>query len=164
MSPAPEGGPAPVAVSDEALHKAAYDVHTYGHTAMGYPQDIEAMPTMYKYSLSFFERYYRPENVVILVVGDFEVEPTRALLQKYYADWQRGYKPPQVPAEPEQRKEKRIEVPYQGQSLPILWAAYKIDAFDPAVVTVTKIVATRQADPGLRQTLGRVDRDLPTIG
>ena len=32
------------------------------------------------------------------------------------------------------------------------------------VVTVTKIVATRQADPGLRQTLGRVDRDLPTIG
>jgi zinc protease len=115
----------------EALHKAAYDVHTYGHTAMGYPQDIEAMPSMYKYSLSFFERYYRPENVVILVVGDFEPEATRALLQKYYGDWQRGYKPPHVPAEPEQRKEKRIEVPYQGQSLPIVWAAYKIDAFDP---------------------------------
>jgi peptidoglycan/LPS O-acetylase OafA/YrhL len=32
------------------------------------------------------------------------------------------------------------------------------------VLTVTKILATRGADPGLRQTLGRVDRDLPTIG
>jgi zinc protease len=116
----------------EAVHKEAFDVHTYGHTAMGYEEDIKAMPTMYDYSRSFFSRYYRPENVVLLVVGDIEVEPTMAMIRDHYGDWEAGYVAPQVPVEPEQKEEKRIQVPYPGQSLPILWVAYKMDAFDPA--------------------------------
>lgn len=118
----------------EAVHQEAYDVHTYGHTAMGYEQDIEAMPDMYEYSRSFFGRYYRPENVVILVIGDIDVGRTQSLLQKYYGGWEAGYEAPRVPTEPEQTAEKRIDVPYQGQTLPILWIAYKVDAFDPTNV------------------------------
>jgi zinc protease len=52
-------------------------------------------------------------------------------VQKYYGAWEPGYTPPEVPVEPEQTREKRIDVPYHGQSLPILWIAYKMDAFDP---------------------------------
>jgi len=116
----------------EAVHKEAFDVHTYGHTAMGYEADIKAMPTMYDYSRSFFSRYYRPENVVLLVVGDIEIEPTMAMIRNYYDGWQPGYVAPKVPVEPRQKAEKRIQVSYPGQSLPILWVAYKMDAFDPA--------------------------------
>ena len=115
----------------EAIHKAAFDKHTYGHTAMGYEEDIKAMPGMYDYSLTFFQRYYRPENVVLLVVGDIQIAPTMKLVHKYYDGWKPGYVAPQVPAEPEQTQEKRIEVPYEGKSLPILWVAYKGPAFDP---------------------------------
>jgi zinc protease len=118
----------------EAVHQEAYDVHTYGHTAMGYEQDIKAMPDMYEYSRSFFARYYRPENVVILVIGDIDVGRTKNLLQEHYGGWQAGYEAPKVPGEPEQSAEKRIDVPYQGQTLPILWIAYKVDAFDPSNV------------------------------
>ncbi|MFQ5598960.1 MAG: M16 family metallopeptidase, partial [Candidatus Krumholzibacteriia bacterium] len=64
----------------EAVHQEAFDVHTYGHTAMGYEDDIKRMPTMYDYSLSFFSRYYRPENVVLLVIGDVETGPATSLL------------------------------------------------------------------------------------
>ncbi len=39
-----------------------------------------------------------------------------------------------MPVEPEQTAEKRIDVPYQGQTLPIVWVAYKVDAFDPTNV------------------------------
>jgi zinc protease len=115
----------------EAVHKAAFDKHTYGHTAMGYEEDIKAMPKMYDYSRSFFQRYYRPENVVLLIVGDVQVEPTMKLVRKYYTDWKPGYVTPQVPVEPEQTAEKRIEVPYEGKSLPILMVSYKNDRFDP---------------------------------
>ena len=115
----------------EAIHQAAFDVHTYGHTAMGVVDDIKAMPNMYEYSRSFFQRYYRPENVVVLVTGDVKVPETMALLRQYYGDWKPGYVAPQVPAEPEQTREKRLDVPYDGQSLPITWVAYKMDAFDP---------------------------------
>ncbi len=114
----------------EAIHKAAFDTHTYGHTAMGYVEDIQKMPEMYDYSRSFFQRYYRPENIVLLVVGDIQVQPTMALVRKYYSDWKPGYVTPTVPVEPEQKVEKRIEVPYEGKTLPIVWLAYKSPAFD----------------------------------
>jgi zinc protease len=115
----------------EAVHKAAFDKHTYGHTAMGYEDDIKAMPTMYEYSRTFFKRYYRPENCVLLIVGDIQVEPTLKLVRKYYGAWQRGYTAPQVPVEPEQTAEKRIDVPYEGKSLPLVWVSYKGPAFAP---------------------------------
>jgi zinc protease len=98
---------------------------------MGYVEDIQAMPQMYDYSLSFFNRYYRPENCVVLVIGDFDRQQTLDWIRQYYGDWKPGYEPPKVKAEPQQKQEKRIDVPYDGQSLPIVWLAYKSDAFDP---------------------------------
>lgn len=115
----------------EALHETAFDKHTYGHTTMGYEKDIKAMPTMYDYSRSFFDRYYRPRNVVLLIVGDVDVPQTMALVKQYYGGWKEGYVKPKVPAEPPQTAERRIDVPYEGQSLPILWLAYKLPEFSP---------------------------------
>jgi zinc protease len=116
----------------EAVHQEAFDVHTYGHTAMGFVEDIEAMPEMHDYSQRFFQRYYRPENCVILVVGDFDRTQTLGWIKQHYGEWKPGYEAPQVKPEPEQTKEKRIDVPYNGQALPLVWVAYKSDAFDPA--------------------------------
>ena len=115
----------------EAVRKAAFDVHTYGHTAMGYEEDIKRMPEMFDYSRSFFDRYYRPENIVLLIAGDIQVEPTMKLVRRYYGAWQKGYTPPKVPVEPEQSQEKRITVPYEGKSLPLVMVSYKNDRFDP---------------------------------
>jgi zinc protease len=115
----------------EGIMTTAFDTHTYGHTTMGFEEDIAAMPTMYDYSLSFFSRYYRPENVTLLVVGDVEAAPTMQLVGEYFADWEPGYVAPQIPVEPEQTQEKRVEVSYPGRALPMLALAYKFDAFDP---------------------------------
>ncbi len=116
----------------EEIQQTAFDVHTYGHTAMGYEADIERMPEMYAYSKRFFARYYRPDNVVLLIVGDVDVPGTMALVKKYYGDWKPGYVPPEIRPEPAQTAERRIDVPYDGRALPIVELAYKIDAFDPA--------------------------------
>jgi zinc protease len=115
----------------EGIMTTAFDTHTYGHTTMGFEEDIAAIPTMYDYSLSFFSRYYRPENVTLLVVGDVEAAPTMELVGEYFADWEPGYVAPQIPVEPEQTQEKRVEVSYPGRALPMLALAYKFDAFDP---------------------------------
>jgi zinc protease len=121
----------PYFLLSEKLMDTAFDVHTYKHTTIGFRQDIEAMPTMYQYSLSFFNRYYRPENVVVLIVGDIDPTKTMGLVKKYYGNWQKGYVPPQVPVEPEQKNERTANVTYNGQTLPILCVAYKSLAFDP---------------------------------
>jgi zinc protease len=121
----------PLFVLYEAVREAAFDRHSYGHTTLGYEQDIAAMPTLYDFSRGFFERYYRPDNTVLLVVGDVEPDTVAALAEKYYADWQPGYLAPAVPAEPEQSAEKRVETGYRGTTLPLVWLAWKLGRADP---------------------------------
>ena len=116
----------------EALAAVAFEQHSYGHTTLGYERDIAAMPKMYDYSRSFFARYYRPENTVLFIAGDVSAERVLPLVERYYGQWKRGYVPPEVPTEPEQRGERRIAVAYDGQTLPTLELAYKLPAFDPA--------------------------------
>jgi len=116
----------------EAIHEKAFERHTYGHTTMGYERDIERMPTMFDYSRSFFSRYYRPENCVLLIAGDLEIGPTMALARAHYGDWEPGYVAPKVPTEPEQTAERHVDVAYEGKTLPIVWLAYKAPRFDPA--------------------------------
>jgi len=116
----------------EALRKEAFDKHTYGHTTMGYEQDIKAMPDMFEYSRSFFKRYYRPENVVLFITGDIDPQATLRMIEAHYGSWAAGYVQPKIETEPEQKGERRLDVTYDGQSLPILWVAYKADRFDPS--------------------------------
>jgi len=115
----------------EAVQETAFQRHTYGHTTMGFEQDIKAMPGMYEYSKSFFSRYYRPENVVLLITGDIDIKQTMGWVRENYSGWEAGYVTPQIEAEPAQTAERKVDVTYEGQSLPILWVAYKIDRFDP---------------------------------
>jgi zinc protease len=120
----------PWSVLEEKLQETAFDVHTYKHTTMGFEADIKAMPTMYEYSRNFFSRYYRPENVVLLITGDIDPAATFELVRKYYGAWQKGYKTPSISPEPEQKAGRNAEVSYPGKTLPILSVAWKGERFD----------------------------------
>lgn len=113
----------------EAVMAKAFEKHTYGHTVIGYEKDIAAMPTMYEYSRTFFDRYYRPENAILVIAGDISAEQVFERAQHNYGDWKRGYVSPKIEPEPEQTAPKRVDVTYEGQTLPIVWVSYKIDAF-----------------------------------
>ena len=121
----------PFSVLFEALQNAAFDVHTYKHTTIGFEADIQRMPEQFAYSKTFFQRFYRPENVVLFVVGDVEPDATFALIEKNYAGWKTGYVAPKVPSEPPQTAQRRLTVPFDGQTLPILCVAFKGEAFRP---------------------------------
>jgi zinc protease len=121
----------PFALLNERMQDVAYDVHTYKHTTIGFEADIKKMPEAYAYSKSFYQRYYRPENVVLLIAGDVNTAATVALVQRYYGRWAKGYIPPTIAAEPPQKAERSAGVTYSGKTLPVLDIAYKGDAFDP---------------------------------
>jgi zinc protease len=115
----------------EAVQNLAYDVHPYKHTVIGFEQDIRAMPEGYDYSLSFFHRFYRPDNVLLMVVGDIDTGQTLETLRRSYGSWKPGYQAPDVTEEPPQKAERSGAVSYPGKTLPILTLAYKGAAFDP---------------------------------
>lgn len=125
-----KGKTSPWFVAFEKMHDMAFDKHTYKHTTIGFEEDIKGMPELYEYSLSFFNRYYRPENVVVVAVGDINKDKTLELIKKYYSGWKPGYVKPQITPEPPQTKERTAEVSYPGKTLPLLTVAYKGDAFD----------------------------------
>lgn len=127
----------PFRQAHEKMMNTAFDKHTYKHTTMGFEEDIIAMPGMYDYSKSFFNRYYRPENCVLLLVGDFETAKAKEMIKEFYGGWTPGYVPPQIAPEPFQTGERRISVDYPGRTLPLVWIGYKGDAFDPSEKMVT---------------------------
>lgn len=119
----------PFLTIDEKLRDAAFTKHTYKHTTIGFLKDIQAMPNQYQYSLEFFKRWYRPENCVVVVVGDFNQDTLIALAKKYYSPWKRGSYTLQVPAEPPQKAEKTVKIPWKAKTLPILTIGYHGPAF-----------------------------------
>jgi len=125
-----KGRSSPFSVLFEALQDAAFDAHTYKHTTIGFAADIEAMPTQYAYSKTFFDRFYRPENVVVVVTGDFDPDATLREIRAKYGPWKKGYQASKVPMEPKQTAMRRVDVPFDGQTLPLLVLAFKGPAFD----------------------------------
>ncbi|MEJ2719786.1 MAG: pitrilysin family protein [bacterium] len=121
----------PFRLAYEKMLDTAFDVHTYKHTTMGFEKDIIEMPNGYEYSISFFNRYYRPENCVLMIVGDFDPAEAKPMIEKYYGGWAKGYVPPKITPEPPQKGERSVNVEYKGRTLPLVWVAYKGSAFDP---------------------------------
>jgi zinc protease len=119
-----QGARAPFRYLNEKIRETAYDKHTYRHTTIGFEADVRAMPEGYDYSISFYNRYYRPENVVVVLAGDFDFNQAEALIKQYYNDWKPGYVPPQITPEPPHTAPRRRNVEFPGRTLPILSVNY----------------------------------------
>jgi zinc protease len=136
----------------EKLHDAAYDRHTYKHTTMGFLKDILAMPNQYQYSLTFFDRWYRPEHCAIIVVGDISHERLVGLVKKYYGGWKKGTYSLDVPLDAPQTVEKFVEVPWEAETLPILAIGYHGPAFSdskidmPAIDLLSQVLFSQSSD------------------
>jgi zinc protease len=129
-----KGASDPMQKMVEAMYDHAFQTHTYKHTTIGFLRDIEAMPNQFAYSRQFFDRYYRPDNTLLLVVGDVTADQVMPLIEKAYGTWGKGPARPTVPAEPPQKAEQRVTVPWKGASLPLLFMGYHTPAFSSTSV------------------------------
>jgi len=113
----------------EVQRDAAFTTHTYKHTTMGFLKDIEDMPNQFAYSKQFFQRWYKPENVTVILAGDVEPERTFALVEKHFGAWRRGTaKPPVIPVEPAPKGPVSVHVPWDTPTLPWMTVAFHTPA------------------------------------
>jgi zinc protease len=112
----------------EVMSDKAFDQHTYKHTTMGFLADVQAMPTRYEYSKQFFKRFYRPDNAVIFVVGEFDAAEVQKLVKQHYAGWTGKADDPKIPAEAPPTAERRAQVEFETPTMPRWWAAYRAPA------------------------------------
>lgn len=98
----------------ESLVADAYTVHPYRNPVIGWDSDIANLSL--QEARDFFTRYYRPVNMVITLVGDFEPEKTLAMVRHYFAEIPPGIPVPKVvDVEPPQRGEKRISIDFDAE-------------------------------------------------
>ena len=124
----------PVSLLSERLHDRAFLIHPYTHTTIGLLADVQDMPNHYDYSLEFYDRYYRPNNSIVVVVGDFDAGRLEALIEQYYGDWARGDFEPNIPVEPPQTRERIDAVTWPNPTLPFLMLAYHAPPFSDQTI------------------------------
>jgi zinc protease len=147
-----KGASSPFQPIEETLHDIAFTEHTYKHTTIGFLADVKAMPAYYEYSKGFFARFYRPENCVLVVVGDVTPKQVFDLAARYYSGWKSGYKAAAITPEPVQREERTGHVAWPSPSQPILVTAWHIPAFsdssdDSATLDVIAQLLFAEASP-----------------
>ena len=113
------------------VRDTAFDNHTYKHTTMGFLKDIEAMPEQMAYGQQFFERFYKPEYVSIVIVGDVDPSETMNLVKKYWGNWQKGNYVSDITPEPKQTAPRYNHEQFDGLPGHWLLVSYKGTDFQP---------------------------------
>ena len=93
----------------------------YGHTVIGSLEDLEAAKT--SDVQAFFDKYYSPNNAVMVFVGDVEFADLKGKVEKYFGDIKRGPdRAPTPPGQVDKSKpfERSVEDPLAQQALYLL--------------------------------------------
>lgn len=96
------GNDHPQRVASQMLFDTAYAAHPYKLPVIGSKESVDSFRR--EHVVNFFEKHYRPSNSTVVLVGDFELEEGKALVEKYFGDWS---------AEPHQKVTRTVE-PAQG--------------------------------------------------
>jgi zinc protease len=101
---------APYGLADEELYHRLFPAgHPYHADIIGSHADIQA--ARLDDVRAFFRQYYVPNNASLVIVGDIDAAPTKALVEKYFGTIPRGADVPRrvVPA-PLLTKEERVSL------------------------------------------------------
>ncbi len=111
---------------EEAV-KRIFSVHPYKYTPIGSLEDINAATE--QDFVDFYREFYRPDNAILSIAGDIDIEQTRKLVDLYFRDIPRGkgeiYRPKIV--EPRIAGELRDTV-YDNVQLPAVLFGYQTPA------------------------------------
>tara|TARA_B110000091_G_scaffold9019_1_gene8713 strand:+ start:333 stop:3221 length:2889 start_codon:yes stop_codon:yes gene_type:complete len=108
-----------------AVRNKAFDTHTYKHTTMGFFEDVEAMPEQIAYGEKFFQQFYKPEYVSLVIVGDVEPQAAMTMVEKHWGTWKKGEFVNEITQEPKQKMAKYVHEKFEGLPGHWLLVSYK---------------------------------------
>ena len=133
----------PYGTWDEKLQELAYpESHPYHHSVIGSMEDLEAA-SLHDVT-EFFEMFYRPNNAVLTLVGDFEPDKAMAMIERHFGPIPAN---PSLPPQPNVEldplpigREVREVVP-DKVPLPRVYLAYRIPIFGSATFDALEVGA-----------------------
>jgi len=156
------GENSPFRVLMQRMQAAAYEWHNYGQTTIGNRSDIERVPVVKL--RQFYRKFYRPDNVLVIVAGKFDEEDALGYLEKYFG----ALSNPEVPlddtytTEPAQDGERTVVVRRVGETQ-LVGNAYHIPAGShPDYAAAKALVYILSDQPTGRLYKGLVETELAT--
>lgn len=109
------------------MNKRAYHVHPYRWTTIGEMEHLDAA-TLDEF-IDFYHTYYVPQNAILSISGDVNIEKTKKLIDAYFSEIPKGKN--EVPkvdvVEPPLKREIRDTI-YDNVQLPGVMMAYRVPA------------------------------------
>jgi len=110
----------------ELKDEVAYQRFPYAHSVIGSMEDLDRATL--SDARHFHDTYYRPNNTILAIAGDFQVKEALAIVREYFEEIPAGPPVPSVDlTEPPQQKEKRVN--YQDPFAP--YPAYLVSYHIP---------------------------------
>jgi predicted Zn-dependent peptidase len=112
----------PIGKFGEQFTSMFWDAHPYMWPVLGWPSDI---PNITKRDADeFYSLYYQPQNITLILVGDFKADDAEAMVRRYFERIPAGTQPPPevITREPDQVAEKRMYAEAEtNPQVDILW-------------------------------------------
>ena len=149
------GENSPIRILLQRMLSSSYEWHNYGKSTIGNRTDIERVPV--DRLRMFYEKYYRPDNAMLIVAGQFDEAKAKQYILKYFGP----LKNPPTPLpetyteEPPQDGERTVTLRRVG-SVGAVGATYHIPAAshpDYAAVEVLEKILTDDPNGRLYQAL-----------
>ncbi len=135
----------PLGKFQEQFNAMFWESSPYAWPVVGWPSDIPAISKAQ--ADEFYATYYSPQNVTLVLVGDFEPAKAEALVRKYFERIPRGPRTPPdvVTLEAKQLAEKRMYAEAEtNPQVDILWHTVPFRHRDSyALDILSEILATR---------------------
>jgi zinc protease len=127
-------------LSEEFL-AAAYKAHPYGWPIIGWMEDIQRInPTELR---AFYNRYYQPNNALLVVAGDVETRRVIARAREAFGPIPRGAAPPPMDSvEPPQLGERRVQVYKSDARVPIVYIGYHVPNYASKDAPALELLST----------------------
>lgn len=113
----------PQSLLREQAMEIIFSGHPYRWPVIGYMKDIGdyTIPPL----RDFYEKFYGPNNAVLVIAGDINIEETKKLVEKYYADLPQRSFPEEPLFKVKPLKEKRTIKLYKDVQVPSLMISYQ---------------------------------------
>jgi zinc protease len=121
----------PDALLSEQMRAAQFQNSPYGIPVIGWRHEMEALSR--EDALSYYERFYAPNNATLVIAGDVDPEAVKALAEKHYGVLapSEGIVPRDRPQEPPQLSERRLVLADERVSEPYVMRTYLAPERDP---------------------------------
>jgi zinc protease len=140
----------PLAILEERIVSTAYLWHNYGKSTIGSRADIERVPV--PALRAFYEKYYQPDNAVLIVSGKFDKAAALASIEKFYGPLQKPARTLQASytVEPVQDGERSVTLRRNGDIHAVGLAYHTVGAASPDYPAVQAALDLLDREPSGR--------------